>query len=102
MVEVDVLNLREGIPGTTIVGDLADASQIPSDCFDCVIVPQTLQFIYDVHSAVRTLHRILKPGGGCWRRFPESHRLTTRLGNSPGTGVSQGVQRGGFSAKSFQ
>jgi ubiquinone/menaquinone biosynthesis C-methylase UbiE len=28
-----------------------------------VILTQTLQFIYDMHAAVRTLHRVLKPGG---------------------------------------
>jgi hypothetical protein len=59
----DVLNLREGIPGTTIVGDLAGTPQIPSETFDCVILTQTLQCVYDVHAAVRTLHRILKPAG---------------------------------------
>lgn len=43
--------------------DLADAPSIPDNHFDCVILPQTLLFIYDVAAAVRTLHRILKPGG---------------------------------------
>jgi len=47
----------------TIIADLASADHVPSDSFDCIIIVQTLQFIYDVHAAVRTLHRILKPGG---------------------------------------
>lgn len=47
----------------TIIADLASANHVPSDSFDCIIITQTLQFIYDVHAAVRTLHRILKPGG---------------------------------------
>lgn len=59
----DVLNLEENIPGTTIVGDLTYAPQIPSDAFDCVILTQTLQYIYDVRAAVRTLFRILRRGG---------------------------------------
>jgi SAM-dependent methyltransferase len=59
----DVLNVRDGAPETTIVADLTDAPQIASDSFDCVICTHTLQLIYDVHAAVRTLHRILKPGG---------------------------------------
>lgn len=59
----DVLNLLEGTPGTTIVGDLADAPQIPSDIFDCIVLTETLQCIYDVKAAIRTIHRILKPGG---------------------------------------
>ena len=40
-----------------------DAPQIPSDAFDCAIVTQTLQFVYDVRAALATLHRILAPGG---------------------------------------
>ncbi|HSB13721.1 MAG TPA: methyltransferase domain-containing protein, partial [Bryobacteraceae bacterium] len=59
----DVLNLLDGVPGTTVVADLACAPQIPSEAFDCVIVTQTLQCIYEVRSAVQTLWRILKPGG---------------------------------------
>ena len=53
----------EGNPQATIVGDLTDAPQIPSDSFDCAIVTQTLQFVYDVRAAFATLHRILAPGG---------------------------------------
>lgn len=60
---VDILMATAGNPEATIVGDLADAPQIPSDAFDCAIVTQTLQFIYDVRAAVATLHRILAPGG---------------------------------------
>ena len=45
------------------MGDLVDAPQIPSDTFDCAIVTQTLQFVYDVRAALATLHRILAPGG---------------------------------------
>jgi SAM-dependent methyltransferase len=61
--KVDILMATEGNPEATIVGDLADAPHIPSDTFDCAIVTQTLQFVYDVRSALATLHRILAPGG---------------------------------------
>lgn len=60
---VDILMATEGNPQATIVGDLADAPHIPSDAFDCVIVTQTLQFVYDVRAAFATIHRILAPGG---------------------------------------
>ena len=59
----DVLHAIEGNPKATIVGDLTDAPQIPSDTFDCFILTQTLQYLYDVRSAVKTIYRILKPGG---------------------------------------
>jgi len=59
----DVLNVRPGEAKTTLVADLADAQNIRSDTFDCIVVTQTLQFIYDVRAALGHLHRILRPGG---------------------------------------
>lgn len=59
----DVLHVTEGNPEATIVGDLACADHIPSNAFDCVILTQTLHLIYDMRAAVKTLYRILKPGG---------------------------------------
>ncbi len=59
----DILMAKEGNPQATIVGDLADAPHIPDGAFDCAIVTQTLQFVWDVRAAFATLHRILAPGG---------------------------------------
>ncbi len=61
--QVDILHAADGNPEATIVGDLAHAPHIPDDTFDCAIVTQTLQFVYDVRAALGTLHRILAPGG---------------------------------------
>ena len=60
---VDVLMADEGNPQATIVGDLTDAPHVADDRFDCAIVTQTLQFVYDVRAALRTLHRILATEG---------------------------------------
>ena len=59
----DVLHVAEDRPQVTIIGDLVSGEQIPSDSFDCVILTQTLQAIYDVAGAIATVERILKPGG---------------------------------------
>lgn len=59
----DILHVRAGSPGATIVADLQDAPQVPSGTFDAIILTQTLHLLYDLHPAVETLHRILKPGG---------------------------------------
>lgn len=60
----DILEYKEGEhPRATFTGDLTSAPHIPSNAFDCVIVTQTLQLIYDVRAAIETIHRILKPGG---------------------------------------
>lgn len=59
----DVLHVAPGDPRATIVADLTDAGHIPDASFDCAIVTQTLQVVYDVPAIVGTLHRILRPGG---------------------------------------
>jgi SAM-dependent methyltransferase len=59
----DVLHVSENKPNVTIIGDLTSANHIPADSFDCIILTQTLQFIYDVPAVIRTVYRILKPGG---------------------------------------
>jgi SAM-dependent methyltransferase len=59
----DVLHVHEGHPEATIVGDLAHGDDLPSNAFDCIILTQTLHLIFDVHAAVRTVHRMLRPGG---------------------------------------
>jgi len=60
--QTDILSVVEA-PGVTLVADLTDAEHIPSDIFDCIIFTQSIQMIYDMKAALRTLYRILKPGG---------------------------------------
>jgi SAM-dependent methyltransferase len=59
----DVLHPVPAPPPVTLVGDLASGEGLPSGAFDCAIVTQTLLLVYDVRAVVRTLHRILAPGG---------------------------------------
>jgi SAM-dependent methyltransferase len=48
---------------STVFADLVDAPQIPDCAFDCVILTKALERIFDVEAALRTVARILKPGG---------------------------------------
>ena len=59
----DVLHVEDGNPKATIVADLGEQAELGADLFDCIVFTQTLQFVYDVHAAVRNLHRLLRPGG---------------------------------------
>jgi SAM-dependent methyltransferase len=59
----DVLHVNLIKPNVTIVADLTGANHIPTNTFDCFILTQTLQFIYDPKTAIKTIYRILKPGG---------------------------------------
>src|SRR5712692_11911847 len=59
----DILHVTPGHPRATVTADLTSADHLPSDTYDCIILTQTLQFIYNVPAAIQTLYRILKPGG---------------------------------------
>jgi LmbE family N-acetylglucosaminyl deacetylase len=61
--QTDILHVAPGNPKATIVADLSIGDEIPSDTFDCIVLTQTLQFIYEVRRAISTIHRILKPRG---------------------------------------
>lgn len=63
VIKSDVLHIQDGFPNTTIVGDLTRAENIPSNEYDCLIITQTLQCIYDYKAALKNIYRILKPGG---------------------------------------
>ncbi|HET7816888.1 MAG TPA: hypothetical protein VFK58_04860 [Sphingomicrobium sp.] len=58
----DVLQLNER-PGATIAGDLGKPGLLPAASFDCIILTQTLQLIYELEIAVDNLRSALAPGG---------------------------------------
>jgi len=66
----DVLNYLYPTEETTFLADLVSAPEIPSGMFDCVICTQTLRLVRDARAAIRTLHRVLKPGGVLLATFP--------------------------------
>ena len=72
----DVLHVHEGNPAATIVGDLVSAPQIPDETFDCLVLTQTLHLIYDLDAALRTIHRVLRPGGVVLATFPGISQLS--------------------------
>jgi SAM-dependent methyltransferase len=70
VLDIDASNRR-----ATYVADLASADAIPSDAFDCFILTQTLQFIYDLEAAAAHAHRILRPGGVLLCTVPSVSRI---------------------------
>jgi SAM-dependent methyltransferase len=76
----------------TYTCDLADAREIPADHYDCFLVPNTLQHLAALEPSLRTMLRVVRPGGtillsaACllplipdggdyWRTTPEGWRL---------------------------
>jgi glycosyltransferase involved in cell wall biosynthesis len=63
IVQQDILDLSGDNPSATIVGDICDPRTLPANRYDCMVMTQMLQFIFDVRAAVAQMHRALKPGG---------------------------------------
>ncbi|MFN0154046.1 MAG: methyltransferase domain-containing protein [Gaiella sp.] len=61
--KIDILDILPDNPRATIIGDIADAPALPDATFECVLVTQTLPFVFDLPGVFATLHRILAPGG---------------------------------------
>lgn len=66
----DILHIDDSNKSATIVGDLSNAPHIPDNSFDCIVLTQTLHLIYEFKDALRTCHRILKPGGALLLTVP--------------------------------
>src|SRR4051812_42720635 len=72
---LEILHAPPASDSATIVGDLVDLPEVADDTFDCAILTQTLIYIYDVRAAIRTLHRILAPGGVALVTVPGTSRI---------------------------
>jgi SAM-dependent methyltransferase len=70
-----VLDIDPANERATHVADLGACDEIPETTFDCFVLTQTLQFVWDVHSAVRHAHRILSPGGVLLATVPVTNRI---------------------------
>jgi len=75
----DVLDIDPKNRAATFIDDLQTMHSVPSDSFDCAVVTQTLQYVYDIRSAVRNLFRILKPGGVLLSALPSVTRVDPGL-----------------------
>ena len=63
VVKSHVLSVDPKNHDATIIADLTQVESLPIGAMDCIICTQTLQFIYDVRVAAKSLHRMLRPGG---------------------------------------
>ena len=80
----DVLHVATSSPQVTIVADLSKGEGIPKAAFDCVILTQTLQVIYDTRATLRNLHDILRPGGVALVTFPGISKISRWRGRLVG------------------
>ena len=59
----------------TVVADLEQPTEFPAAVFDCIVLTQTLQYVYDLPAAVASIHGALRPGGVCLVTVPLLSRL---------------------------
>jgi SAM-dependent methyltransferase len=74
----DVLDIDAGNPDATLIVDLDDAGALPDEAFDCIVLTQTLQYVFDLRGALSNLHRALAPGGVLLLTVPAITPVRTR------------------------
>jgi SAM-dependent methyltransferase len=79
VVTVDIVDIDPHNHKATVVADLGEAGSLPTACFDCVIVTQTLQFVDDVGIALDNLWGSLAPGGSLLLSVPCISKLEPSL-----------------------
>lgn len=75
-----VLDIDATNRNATLVADLTDTSRLPSGQYDCFILTQTLQLIFEVRAAIDSAHKLLRPGGTLLVTVPCVSRVVPRYG----------------------
>lgn len=77
--QADILHVASAEPPATMMGNLETGEGILENTYDCVIVTQTIQFIFNIRDGIENIKSSLKPGGvalisapGISRRDPEA------------------------------
>lgn len=76
----DVLDVDPGNPEATVVADVARPEAFEPEAYDCFILAQTLQYVFDVRAAVRSAQRLLRPGGVVLATVPAVSRVARSAG----------------------
>lgn len=74
---VDIVDVSEGNSRASVVADLQNAPQISEGSFDCIVLTQVLQYVFDQEAAYRTIHRILAPRGVLLATVPGITRISS-------------------------
>jgi SAM-dependent methyltransferase len=61
--ETATVRVEDGHGIDAAVRELDDATAFAPESFDCVILTQTLQYVYDVRAFISVVYRLLKPDG---------------------------------------
>jgi hypothetical protein len=76
----DVVDIDPTNPNADVVADLQDHGALGSRAYDCVILTQTLLYIYQLNAALEECARVLKPGGVLLATGPCVARIDSESG----------------------
>ena len=76
----DVVDINQSNPLATLVGDLSRPEMFPEGQFDCFVLTQTMQYIYEASAVVDSAFRLLAPGGVLLVTVPSLSRISPRHG----------------------
>ena len=76
----EVLDISKDNPLATLVADLSKPDEFPEARFDCFVLTQTMQFIYEAPAVVASSYRLLAPGGVLLATVPSISRIAPRYG----------------------
>lgn len=79
--QFEVLDIDSSNPQATIIADLSKRDGLPSEAFDCFILTQTLQSIFDTRSTIENASRLLRPNGVLLVTVPSLARIVTDTPN---------------------
>ena len=77
---VDVLDIDPDNEQATVVGDLTRPETLPERRYDCFVMTQTLQYVFDLGAAVESTARLLRPTGVALVTLPSVSRITRSVG----------------------
>jgi SAM-dependent methyltransferase len=72
---VDILHIDESNERATVIADLTQPNDLPSNRWDCIVCTHVLHVVPDPFAAVRELSRIVKPGGALIVAVPTMMRI---------------------------
>jgi SAM-dependent methyltransferase len=76
----DILDINPANEAATLVADLTLPEQLPEAEFDCFLLIQTLQYVFDVAAAVTAAHRLVRSGGIVLATVPAVSRIPESVG----------------------
>lgn len=80
IVASDVLDADRTNPRVTVVADLGLPETMPRSAYDCFILTQTLQYVFDLPAALQSVARLLAPGGVVLATVPALGKMDATVG----------------------